>query len=46
MQRIMQEDAAVFRTAETLNNGKRRLSAVFDSFAGRPRERSLADLEH
>jgi succinate dehydrogenase / fumarate reductase flavoprotein subunit len=32
MQRIMQEDAAVFRTAETLNNGKRRLSAVFDSF--------------
>jgi succinate dehydrogenase / fumarate reductase flavoprotein subunit len=32
MQRIMQEDAAVFRTAETLNNGKRRLGAVFDSF--------------
>jgi succinate dehydrogenase / fumarate reductase flavoprotein subunit len=32
MQRIMQEDAAVFRTAETLNNGKRRLAAVFDSF--------------
>ncbi len=32
MQRIMQEDAAVFRTAETLGNGKRRLAAVFDSF--------------
>jgi succinate dehydrogenase / fumarate reductase flavoprotein subunit len=32
MQRIMQEDAAVFRTAETLSNGKRRLGAVFDSF--------------
>ncbi len=32
MQRIMQEDAAVFRTAETLNNGKRRLGAVFESF--------------
>jgi succinate dehydrogenase / fumarate reductase, flavoprotein subunit len=32
MQRIMQEDAAVFRTAETLTNGKRRLGAVFESF--------------
>jgi succinate dehydrogenase / fumarate reductase, flavoprotein subunit len=32
MQRIMQEDAAVFRTAESLNNGKRRLGAVFESF--------------
>ena len=32
MQRIMQEDAAVFRTAETLGHGKRRLAAVFDSF--------------
>jgi succinate dehydrogenase / fumarate reductase flavoprotein subunit len=32
MQRIMQEDAAVFRTAETLNKGKRRLGAVFESF--------------
>ena len=32
MQRIMQEDAAVFRTAETLSNGKRRLGAVFESF--------------
>jgi succinate dehydrogenase / fumarate reductase, flavoprotein subunit len=32
MQRIMQEDAAVFRTAESLNNGMRRLAAVFDSF--------------
>ena len=26
MQRIMQSDAAVFRTAETLNDGKRRLA--------------------
>jgi succinate dehydrogenase / fumarate reductase flavoprotein subunit len=33
MQRIMQSDAAVFRTAETLNEGKRRLKQVFDSFA-------------
>ena len=32
MQRIMQEDAAVFRTAETLSTGRRRLGAVFDSF--------------
>jgi succinate dehydrogenase / fumarate reductase flavoprotein subunit len=34
MQRIMQSDAAVFRTGETLNDGKRRLGEVFDSFAG------------
>jgi succinate dehydrogenase / fumarate reductase flavoprotein subunit len=33
MQRIMQSDAAVFRTAQTLNEGKRRLKQVFDSFA-------------
>jgi succinate dehydrogenase / fumarate reductase, flavoprotein subunit len=32
MQRIMQSDAAVFRTAQTLNDGKRRLGEVFDSF--------------
>jgi succinate dehydrogenase / fumarate reductase flavoprotein subunit len=32
MQRIMQSDAAVFRTAETLNDGKRRLGQVFASF--------------
>ncbi|HLW23126.1 MAG TPA: succinate dehydrogenase flavoprotein subunit [Steroidobacteraceae bacterium] len=32
MQRIMQSDAAVFRTAHTLNEGKRRLHEVFDSF--------------
>ncbi len=29
----MQSDAAVFRTGETLNDGKRRLGEVFDSFA-------------
>ncbi len=33
MQRVMQSDAAVFRTGETLNDGKRKLAAVFDSFA-------------
>jgi succinate dehydrogenase / fumarate reductase flavoprotein subunit len=33
MQRIMQTDAAVFRTGETLNDGKRKLAAVFDSFS-------------
>jgi len=33
MQRTMQADAAVFRTGETLNQGKVRLAAVFDSFA-------------
>jgi succinate dehydrogenase / fumarate reductase flavoprotein subunit len=33
MQRIMQNDAAVFRTAETLNQGRERLKKVFDSFA-------------
>jgi succinate dehydrogenase / fumarate reductase flavoprotein subunit len=32
MQRIMQSDAAVFRTADTLNDGKRRLGEVFSSF--------------
>jgi succinate dehydrogenase / fumarate reductase flavoprotein subunit len=33
MQRVMQSDAAVFRTGESLNDGKRRLAQVFDSFA-------------
>ncbi len=28
MQRIMQSDAAVFRTGETLNDGKRKLAEV------------------
>jgi succinate dehydrogenase / fumarate reductase flavoprotein subunit len=32
MQRIMQSDAAVFRTGETLNDGKLKLAQVFDSF--------------
>jgi succinate dehydrogenase / fumarate reductase flavoprotein subunit len=33
MQRVMQSDAAVFRTGESLNDGKRKLAEVFDSFA-------------
>ena len=33
MQRIMQGDAAVFRTGESLTDGKRKLAAVFASFA-------------
>ena len=33
MQRIMQSDAAVFRTGETLNDGKVKLGKVFDSFS-------------
>jgi succinate dehydrogenase / fumarate reductase flavoprotein subunit len=33
MQRTMQSDAAVFRTGETLNDGKRKLAKVFDSFS-------------
>ncbi len=33
MQRVMQSDAAVFRTGETLNDGKRKLAEVFASFA-------------
>ncbi|HEY0748839.1 MAG TPA: succinate dehydrogenase flavoprotein subunit [Steroidobacteraceae bacterium] len=33
MQRVMQSDAAVFRTAETLHEGKRSLAEVFASFA-------------
>jgi succinate dehydrogenase / fumarate reductase flavoprotein subunit len=33
MQRVMQNDAAVFRTAETLNEGKRKLAEVFASFS-------------
>jgi succinate dehydrogenase / fumarate reductase, flavoprotein subunit len=32
MQRVMQSDAAVFRTGETLNDGKRKLADVFASF--------------
>jgi len=42
MQRTMQADAAVFRTGETLNQGKVKLAAVFDSFADvRVADRSL-----
>src|SRR6202000_1541399 len=33
MQRVMQSDAAVFRTADTLNEGKVKLADVFASFA-------------
>jgi succinate dehydrogenase / fumarate reductase flavoprotein subunit len=33
MQRVMQSDAAVFRTAESLKDGKRQLAEVFASFA-------------
>ncbi len=33
MQKIMQNDAAVFRTGSTLNEGKHKLAAVFESFA-------------
>ncbi len=33
MQRAMQEDAAVFRTAETLQNGQRRVREVFHGLA-------------
>src|ERR1700735_92789 len=33
MQLVMQNDAAVFRTAETLNDGKRKLAEVFASFS-------------
>jgi succinate dehydrogenase / fumarate reductase flavoprotein subunit len=33
MQRVMQSDAAVFRTGETLNDGKRKLGEVFASFS-------------
>jgi succinate dehydrogenase / fumarate reductase, flavoprotein subunit len=33
MQRVMQSDAAVFRSAETLNDGKRKLAEVYASFS-------------
>ena len=33
MQRIMQQDAAVFRTGETLKEGCQKISAAYDSFA-------------
>src|SRR6202022_539170 len=33
MQRVMQSDAAVFRTGESLSEGKRKLAEVFASFA-------------
>jgi succinate dehydrogenase / fumarate reductase flavoprotein subunit len=33
MQRVMQSDAAVFRTGETLRDGRRKLAEVFASFA-------------
>ncbi len=46
MQRVMQSDAAVFRTGETLNDGKRKLAEVFASFADvQVSDRSL-DMEH
>ncbi|HET6724448.1 MAG TPA: succinate dehydrogenase flavoprotein subunit [Gammaproteobacteria bacterium] len=32
MQKVMQEDVAVFRTAETLEEGRKRLRRVFESF--------------
>ena len=32
MQKSMQKDAAVFRTGESLGEGRRRISAVFGSF--------------
>jgi succinate dehydrogenase / fumarate reductase flavoprotein subunit len=42
MQRTMQSDAAVFRTGQTLNEGKQKLGKVFDSFADvRVADRSL-----
>src|SRR5277367_5927479 len=42
LQRVMQSDAAVFRTGESLNDGKRRLAQVFASFADvRVADRSL-----
>jgi succinate dehydrogenase / fumarate reductase flavoprotein subunit len=42
MQRTMQKDAAVFRTAESLQEGCQRISAVHDSFADvRVSDRSL-----
>jgi succinate dehydrogenase / fumarate reductase flavoprotein subunit len=42
MQRVMQSDAAVFRTGESLNDGKRKLAEVFASFADvRVTDRSL-----
>jgi len=33
MQRVMQSDAAVFRTGDTLSDGRRKLAKVFESFA-------------
>ena len=42
MQRVMQQDAAVFRTGETLKQGCRNISAAFDAFADvRVADRSL-----
>jgi succinate dehydrogenase flavoprotein subunit len=42
MQRVMQKDAAVFRTGETLKEGCTKISAAFDSFAQvRVSDRSL-----
>ena len=42
MQRVMQKDAAVFRTGETLKEGSKKISEAFDSFADvRVSDRSL-----
>jgi succinate dehydrogenase / fumarate reductase flavoprotein subunit len=42
MQKIMQSDAAVFRTGETLQDGMRKLAGTFESFADvRVSDRSL-----
>ena len=46
MQRIMQDDAAVFRTGETLQKACEKLEQCRASFARRARLGSLADLEH
>ena len=46
MQKIMQADAAVFRTGETLAQGIEKLAGTFASIRRRRRVRSRTDLEH
>jgi hypothetical protein len=45
MQKTMQEDAAVFRTEETLAQGVRRMTDVAAKLDDDPRDRPVDDLE-
>ena len=45
MQKVMQNNCAVFRTGEVLEEGHKLIHDVYDGMRRRPRHRPLADLE-